>query len=204
MGLCLGYVTARRSRGNQIMAEHDIAPADSDPRPRGWTAAIATVMALMALMAVVVGAYVALGQGGPSSPVIEAAAADNELAGAGDDAAGDADATSSTADSQVPSCPPGTVPLLDIEEFPDDSARGVDTPSDALRALEPSARNVEKYPMGTSSDAPVWFVADGETFIATVLPDGNWFVSAAIVEGCHDPRSDNLPRADGFVDGPVG
>ena len=44
------------------------------------------------------------------------------------------------------------------------------------------------FPMGRNPEAPVWIVAGTDTFMATILPDGTWFVSPAKFVRCMDPQ----------------
>jgi hypothetical protein len=87
---------------------------------------------------------------------------------------------------QLPDC----FLYLDIARFP----RGVTeenggvTPEAAFKAANPGIARFSAFPMGKDPKAPVWIVAGSETFVATILPDGTWFVSPAKFVGCRDPR----------------
>ena len=79
---------------------------------------------------------------------------------------------------------------LHIDTFPrgDTAANGVATPEAAFRRANPGVEQFSMYPMGKDPKAPVWIVAGSETFIATILTDGTWFVSSAKFLGCRDPQ----------------
>jgi len=48
-------------------------------------------------------------------------------------------------------------------------------------------------PFGRLPDAPVWITAGEQTFVATILADGTWFVSLARVEACDPPHLKGTP-----------
>jgi hypothetical protein len=94
-------------------------------------------------------------------------------------------------------CPPETTPELKIDRYPQGSDRGAATPSAAFAAAYPTAQAPAFYKFGTNP-APVWIVAEGRTYVATILPDGSWFVSSAAFVGCHPvPVQRNLD-VDGY------
>jgi hypothetical protein len=79
---------------------------------------------------------------------------------------------------------------LHIDTFPrgDTTANGGAAPEAAFRKANPTIVQFSMYPMGKDPKAPVWIVAGSETFIATILTDGTWFVSSAKFLGCRDPQ----------------
>jgi hypothetical protein len=79
---------------------------------------------------------------------------------------------------------------LHIDTFPrgDNAANGGATPEAAFRKANPTIVQFSMFPMGKDPKAPVWIVAGSETFIATILTDGTWFVSSAKFLGCRDPQ----------------
>jgi len=84
---------------------------------------------------------------------------------------------------------PNCLVHLDVARFPQgatDSNSGA-TPEAAFRKANPSIVQFSMYPMG-KDPAPVWIVAGSETFVATSLPDGTWFVSPAKFVECRDPQ----------------
>jgi hypothetical protein len=85
---------------------------------------------------------------------------------------------------------PDCLIALHIETFPrgDTAANGGATPEAALRRTNPGIEQFSMLPMGKDPKAPVWIVAGSETFIATILTDGTWFVSPAKFLGCRDPQ----------------
>jgi hypothetical protein len=94
---------------------------------------------------------------------------------------------------QLPDC----LPLLDIARFPrgDTAANGGATPEAAFRAANPTIDQFSMFPMGNHPKAPVWIVAGTDTFMATILTDGTWFVSPAKFVRCVDPREVAKPTA---------
>jgi hypothetical protein len=88
-----------------------------------------------------------------------------------------------SATSRVPNCVAGEAPVLDIANYPRIVAGGATSPVAAVRAVG-SAIDVSAAPFSAAGGAPVWLTAGGETFIATVLPDGTWFASRATFVGC--------------------
>jgi hypothetical protein len=85
---------------------------------------------------------------------------------------------------------PDCLIALHIERFPrgDTAANGGATPEAALKTANPGIVLFSMFPMGRDPKAPVWIVAGSETFIATILTDGTWFVSPAKFLGCRDPQ----------------
>ena len=82
-------------------------------------------------------------------------------------------------------CPTGTSPYLDVTRFPNaPDLHGAPTPEDALRAAYPTTASITKHPFGASESSPVWLIADNRTYLASVLPDGTWFVSTARLIAC--------------------
>jgi len=85
---------------------------------------------------------------------------------------------------------PDCLIALHIDTFPRGAtaANGGATPEAAFRMANPGIEQFSMLPMGKDPKAPVWIVAGSETFIATVLTDGTWFVSTAKFLGCRDPQ----------------
>jgi len=85
---------------------------------------------------------------------------------------------------------PDCLVALHIDTFPrgPTAANGGATPEAAFRRANPGIEQFSMFPGGTISNAPVWIVAGSETFMATVLTDGTWFVSPAKFLGCRDPQ----------------
>ena len=85
---------------------------------------------------------------------------------------------------------PDCLVALHIDTFPRGAtaANGGATPEAAFRRANPGVEQFSMFPGGTISNAPVWIVAGSETFIATILTDGTWFVSPAKFLGCRDPQ----------------
>ncbi len=94
---------------------------------------------------------------------------------------------------QLPDC----LRLLDIARFPrgDTAANGGATPEAAFRAANPTIDRFSMFPLGNDPKAPVWIVAGTDTFIATILTDGTWFVSPAKLVRCMDPQEVARPKA---------
>jgi hypothetical protein len=86
----------------------------------------------------------------------------------------------------LPSC----MIVLNIERFPrgETARNGGPTPEAAFRGANPTIVHFSMFPMGRDPKAPVWIVAGSDTFIATILTDGTWFVSPAKLSGCRDPQ----------------
>jgi hypothetical protein len=103
---------------------------------------------------------------------------------------------------------PDCLVALDIARYPQgDTARnGGATPEAALRSANPTITNVSLFPMGmgTDSKAPVWIVAGTDTFVATSLPDGTWFVSPAKFLRCRDPLELRSTQPSGTSPSAVG
>ena len=85
---------------------------------------------------------------------------------------------------------PDCLVALHIDTFPRGAtaANGGATPEAAFRSANPGIEQFSMLPMGKDPKAPVWIVAGSETFIATILTDGTWFVSPAKLVGCRDPQ----------------
>lgn len=111
----------------------------------------------------------------------------------------------------APDCANGS-PLMDISRFPQGTVHGGATPESAFRDEHPAARDLSTFPFRESiTNAPVWIVAGTETFLATILPDGSWFVSPAKFVRCvsieeiqsrsatrtRDPNATPLPTPSG-------
>jgi hypothetical protein len=94
-------------------------------------------------------------------------------------------------------CPAGTLPLLEIARYPQANTHGAPTPELAAKSV--GALGVLTIrPMGRLADAPVWVVAGEQTFVATILPDGTWFISPARVKSCQEPsRPSGTPPSSG-------
>ena len=85
---------------------------------------------------------------------------------------------------------PDCLVVLEQSRFPqgDSAKNGGATPEDALRRENPAITRFTLFPMGKDPKAPVWIVAGSDTFVATILTDGTWFVSPARFVRCRDPR----------------
>ncbi len=133
---------------------------------------------LLALVATTVAAHTvaeaAIATGVSSSAITQA-----PLSVSGDTAA---------ATTSAPQCPDGQLPVLQNAVHPAAGTRsGPASPEAALRASRPALGPVSMYPwfpQVASSRGPVWIVAGNETFLATALPDGGWFVSPSKFVGC--------------------
>lgn len=84
-------------------------------------------------------------------------------------------------------CPSGQLPLLRITRYPTADTPGAATPAAAVSALDPNAGTLTLARMGSAQSGPYWIVAGAQTFVATSLPDGSWFASAASFIRCYDP-----------------
>jgi hypothetical protein len=63
------------------------------------------------------------------------------------------------------------------------------TPEEAFRKAYPAIVEFSTESFATNiPKAPVWIVAGSETFIASILPDGTWYVSPAKFVQCGDPK----------------
>jgi hypothetical protein len=114
-------------------------------------------------------------------------------------------ATQTTASSAHPDCPSGQIAQMQFATHPDVGTRGARTPEDALRTAYPAVGTFTMDPFSTSiSKAPIWIVADGKTFVATIMPDGGWFVSPVTFVGCHAPQPGPRGPAPAQGSGPVG
>jgi hypothetical protein len=95
---------------------------------------------------------------------------------------------------QLPNC----LLHLDIARFPQGATDGNSgaTPEAAFRKAYPGIERFSTFSFATNlPNAPVWIVAGSETFIATSLSDGTWFVSPAKFVQCRDPQEvRNQPR----------
>ena len=85
---------------------------------------------------------------------------------------------------------PDCLLVLHIEQFPrgETARNGGATPEAAFRVANPTIAQFAMFPMGKDPKAAVWIVAGSQTFIATILTDGTWFVSPAQFTGCRDPQ----------------
>jgi hypothetical protein len=85
---------------------------------------------------------------------------------------------------------PNCLVHLDVAKFPQGAteSNGGATPEAAFRKANPTIVEFSLFPMGRLPGAPVWIVAGSETFIASALADGTWFVSPARFVGCRDPQ----------------
>lgn len=83
----------------------------------------------------------------------------------------------------APDCTNGS-PLADIARFPQGATHGGATPAAAFQSDYPTVGSFELFPYGSLSDGPVWIVAGTDTYVATILPDGTWFVSPAKFVRC--------------------
>ena len=83
----------------------------------------------------------------------------------------------------APDCTNGS-PLMDIARFPQPTTHGGASPEAAFRSAYPGIPDFELFPYGSSPQAPVWIVAGTETYEATILSDGTWFISPAKFVRC--------------------
>jgi hypothetical protein len=92
----------------------------------------------------------------------------------------------------LPSC----LIVLNIERYPrgETSSNGGPTPEAAFKAASPATVQFSMFPMGKDPKSAVWIVAGSDTFIATILTDGTWFVSPAKLSGCRDPQEVRTSR----------
>jgi hypothetical protein len=77
-----------------------------------------------------------------------------------------------------PDCSNGS-PLMDIARYPQPTTHGGATPAAAFQSEYPTVKSFELFPYGASVSAPVWIVAGTDTYEATPVPDGTWFISPA-------------------------
>ena len=106
----------------------------------------------------------------------------------------------------APDCTNGS-PNVDLARFPQGTTHGGATPTVAFQTEYPTVGSFELFPFGSLVNAPVWIVAGTDTYIATILPDGTWFVSPAKFVRCisfeeirsfsHAPSSSGSPRPVG-------
>ena len=82
-----------------------------------------------------------------------------------------------------PDCTNGS-PLMDIARFPRGATHGDAAPEAAFRSAYPGIPDFELFPYGSSPQAPVWIVAGTDTYMATILQDGTWFISPAKFVRC--------------------
>jgi len=82
-----------------------------------------------------------------------------------------------------PDCTNGS-PLMDIARFPRGATHGGATPEAAFRSAYPTIRDFDLFPYGLSPQDPVWVVAGTDTYEATILQDGTWFISPAKFVRC--------------------
>lgn len=105
-----------------------------------------------------------------------------------------AQALTTSATVGVPSCPNGQAPGLSMAAYPERSIGGGVTPEAAFRAANPNLPDFAVYRFGNHPSAPAWIVAGSATFVATILQDGTWVVSAASFIGCRgEPPRRSLP-----------
>jgi len=115
--------------------------------------------------------------------------------------------------SELPICPVGQSPLLDVVQTPapgDQPGTGAADPEAAFNRAFPTIKDYKMYEFGstnpyvagqTKSSGPVWIVADSRTFISLYLgsPGQNsWFAHPATFLGCRAPvvrGSDEAIRA---------
>ena len=83
----------------------------------------------------------------------------------------------------APDCTNGS-PNVDLARFPQGATHGGATPTAAFQSEYPTVGSFELFPYGYLVNAPVWIVAGTDTYIATILPDGTWFVSPAKFVRC--------------------
>jgi hypothetical protein len=83
----------------------------------------------------------------------------------------------------APDCTNGT-PLMDNARYPQGTTHGGPTPAVAFQSEYPTIPTFELFPFGTLPNAPVWIVAGTDTYLASILPDGTWFVSPAKFVRC--------------------
>jgi hypothetical protein len=83
----------------------------------------------------------------------------------------------------APDCTNGT-PLMDIARFPQGTTHGGATPTAAFQTEYPTVGSFDLFPYGSLVNAPVWIVAGTDTYLASILPDGTWFVSPAKFVRC--------------------
>jgi hypothetical protein len=106
----------------------------------------------------------------------------------------------------APDCTNGT-PLMDNAKYPQPTTHGGATPAAAFQSEYPTVRSFELFPYGALVSAPVWIVAGTDTYVATILPDGTWFISPAKFVRCisfeeirtfsQTPGSSANPRSPG-------
>ena len=92
---------------------------------------------------------------------------------------------------ELPEC----LRLMDIATFPRGATNGGATPEAAFRAANPTIDQFSMFPLGNDPTVPVWIVAGTDTFMATMLTDGTWFVSPAKLVRCMDPQEVAKPNA---------
>src|SRR5687767_5342352 len=88
---------------------------------------------------------------------------------------------------QLPNC----LLHIDVAKFPQGAtdSNSAATPEAAFRKAYPGIEQFSTFSFATSiPSAPVWIVAGSDTFIATALSDGTWFVSPATFVQCRDPQ----------------
>jgi hypothetical protein len=82
-----------------------------------------------------------------------------------------------------PDCTNGS-PLIDNARYPQGATHGDATPEAAFRSAYPGTPDFELFPYGLSPKAPVWIVAGTDTYMATILQDGTWFISPSKFVRC--------------------
>jgi hypothetical protein len=107
--------------------------------------------------------------------------------------------------TELPSCPPGYAPLVDLARYPSQSGAlsgGSATAEAAVRALGTAG---ELTAVTWAKDSLVWFTSGSDHYEAVSLRDGTWFASPARFVSCKniaDVRNyhggpPSLPNADG-------
>ena len=82
-----------------------------------------------------------------------------------------------------PDCTNGS-PLMDNARFPQGATHGGATPEAAFRSAYPGIPDFGLFPYGSTPQLPVWIVAGTDTYMATILPDGTWFISPSKFVRC--------------------
>jgi hypothetical protein len=104
--------------------------------------------------------------------------------------------------AELPICPPGQLPILDID-FPSPPGSvpgtGANSAEEAFRRTFPAVTTFTLYAFGKDqpetapSGNPVWIVAGSDTYVAYRLGDAdgrnNWFAYRARFSACQTPTS---------------
>ena len=111
----------------------------------------------------------------------------------------------------APDCANGS-PVVENRKFPQGVTHGAATAEAAFREENPNVGEFAMFPFSaTLANGPVWIVAGTDTFVATILPDGSWFLSPAKFIRCRsleeiqstsarrtpDPNATPLPTPQG-------